>query len=136
MKKILIIIFINFIILNCYSKKIELKVDDKFLKKYFKEYPSISIFKIDYLDFFADQSKNEKELSIKNNVKYILIGDFNKNGKEEIAITGLLSTKIENNKLDPFIVIFEKENNDYKIIYFQNLLKILIQMSEQFKIYH
>lgn len=99
-------------------------IDDKFLHKYLPEYSGATIFRMDYLDFF---NPSEKQMAEQNHVKfdYVIQGDFNKNGKTEVLISGLISKKPINNKYIAFILLLEKDKSTYKRLLFQKFEKPL-----------
>lgn len=100
------------------------EINDNFLRTHLKKYPEATIFKIEYLDFFTPGDAFEKQCSLEYKRKYILKGDFNKNGRAEIAISGLLSKKADkDHKYSGFVLILEKGFFGYKTLYFQKFLK-------------
>ena len=62
----------------CFSQKQD-EIDNVFIKRYISEYKNPSIFEIQYLKFFANDSEKEIKSSIENSAKYTLKGDFNFN---------------------------------------------------------
>lgn len=124
-----VIIMISLLILGCASFGLfwiyqSSKIDDSSLRKYLKNYPEAVIFKPEYLDFFTPEDPMEKQRSIEYKRTYVIRGDFNKNGKKEIAVSGLLSKKADrNDNYYGFVLVLEKSSNGYKKMFFQKFLK-------------
>lgn len=100
------------------------RIDDNFIRSYLKKYPEATIFKPEYLDFFSPEAPFEKQSTLEYKRKYVIKGDFNKNGKEEIAIAGLLSKEADNqNNYYGFVLILEQKFFGYKTLCFEKFLK-------------
>lgn len=98
-------------------------VDDVFLRRLLPNHPEATVFRTEYLDFFAAEQPDERKVAEESKNRYILKGDFNKNGKPEVAIAGLLSTKPVRNKYMAFILIVEKVGSKYRRLFYFPLTK-------------
>jgi hypothetical protein len=101
----------------------EVVINDAFLRKLLPDHPEATIFRTEYLDFFTAEQPEERHVAEENGNKYVLKGDFNKNGKPEFAITGLLSMKPVNGKYQAFLVIIEQDGNDFRRLFYFTMQK-------------
>lgn len=98
-------------------------INDDFLRKVLPDHPDATVFRTAYLDFFAAEQPDERQAAEENKNKYVLKGDFNENGKPEVAITGLLSTAPNRGKYSAFILIVEKNGDAYRRLFYFTIEK-------------
>jgi hypothetical protein len=99
----------------------EKQITDDILLKYLPEYPEAKIFKLDFLKYYNKYPEYETDATKYYGSKYIIIGDFNKNKKNEIAISGIISEKPNDGIFESFVLILEENGSKYNKIFFHKI---------------
>ncbi|MCG8453176.1 MAG: hypothetical protein MI717_08350 [Spirochaetales bacterium] len=96
-------------------------IDDGYIRERFPEYEHMTIFKQEYLDFFAEDPMRERSRTGYDVGVYVLEGDFDNDSRSEIAVAGLLDIEPKEGVYQCFIAVIEKETTSVE--FFQKLVK-------------
>lgn len=89
-------------------------VDDAFVRKYMPEFPQAVLFRPEHLAFFSKEQPEERKRTEEGGGTYLLRGDFNGNGKPEIALSGLGSLEPIEGDYKGFVLILEWDGAEWK----------------------
>lgn len=108
------------------SREANIEIDDDLIRQLLPQYPNATVFKLDYLEFFAAEAEIEKELAENNDNKYIVQDDFDRDDLIEFAVAGLADTAAMDNMYQAFVVILELQlDSTLEIEYFETFNKHL-----------
>ncbi len=89
-------------------------VDDAFVRRYMPEFPQAVLFRPEHLALFAKEAPEERRRTEEGGASYLLRGDFNGNGKPEIALSGLGSLEPIEGDYKGFVLVLEWDGTAWK----------------------
>ncbi|MCX6561928.1 MAG: hypothetical protein NTZ26_15645 [Candidatus Aminicenantes bacterium] len=98
------------------TESAEVVIDDAFVRIHMPEYPQAVLFKSEHLTLFAADKPEERRLTEESGGVYLLRGDFNGNGKPEIALAGLGSLEPIDGDYKGFVLILEMDGGAWKTV--------------------
>jgi hypothetical protein len=98
------------------AESAEVAIDDAFVRTHMPEYPQAVLFKPEHLALFAADKPEERRLTEESGGVYLLRGDFNGNGKPEIALAGLGGLAPIDGDYKGFVLILEWDGGAWKTV--------------------